>query len=125
MRPTVLLTQTHGFGAGPRLESPRLSCEEIRRADAQWEPSHGHTCSTTITEIGSPDAGTGLAPDLAGPDRTVAEVRFDRMDHREMSAAAESARVITHSARLTPALWRVTVHETANDQHGGCAREAV
>jgi hypothetical protein len=124
MRPTVLLTRTYDFGAGPRLENP-LTRGEIRRADAQCEPSYGHTCCTKVTVIGSPDAATGLAPDLEVPDRTVAAVRLDGVDYREPSAAAEFAGVITHGASLAPAPWRVTVHETANDRHGGCAREAV
>ena len=125
MRPTVLLTRTHDFGAGPRLETPRPSREEIRRAGARWGPSHGDTCCTTITVIGSPDAAAGLAPDLEVPDRTVVDVRLDGVGYRETSAAAEFARVITRGASLAPARWRVTVHEVGNNQHGGCAREAV
>jgi hypothetical protein len=31
----------------------------------------------------------------------------------------------TQPARPVPAPWRVTVDETANDQPGGCPREAI
>jgi hypothetical protein len=85
----------------------------------------GHTGRTTITVIGSGDAATDLAPDLKVHGQRVAEVHFVGVDHRETSAAAEFAGVITQVARPVPAPWRVTVNETANDQPGGCAREAI
>src|SRR5207302_9395237 len=34
MRPTVLLTRTHDFGAGPRLDTPRPTPEALRPAGA-------------------------------------------------------------------------------------------
>ena len=91
----------------------------------KWELSHGHTCYRTITVIGPGQAAPGLAPDLEVPDRRVAEGRFDRVDQRKTSAAAECARAITPGARPAPALWRLTVPGTANAQPGGRAREAI
>jgi hypothetical protein len=120
-----LLTRSRDVDAGLRPGSQRLSREEIRRADAQWEPSDGHTGRTMITVIGSPDAPTDLAFDLKVHDQRVAEVHFDGVDHRETSAAVEFAGAITHVASPVPAPWRLTVDETANAQPGGCAREAV